>query len=107
MAQAFLGLIALFCSLSFASPAYAIAPEPAPKWVQLNSEQQKILAPLANDWDGAGFTDFRRKKWMGIAKRYPSMNPEEQQKLQTRMREWASLTQEQRRRARETFKTID
>lgn len=105
MAKAFLGVIALAFSLSFASPALAVTADPAPKWAQLNSEQQTVLAPLANDWDG--FTDFRKKKWIGIAKRYPSMRPEEQQNLQRRMRAWSSLTQEQRRRARETFKTID
>jgi hypothetical protein len=105
MAKAFLGVIVLALSLSFTCPALAAKPEPAPKWAQLNSEQQKTLAPLAHDWDG--FTDFRKKKWVGIAKRYPGMQPAEQQRLQTRMREWASLTTDQRRRAREGFKNFE
>jgi len=68
MAQARIGIIALSLSLFLACPAYAIAPaDPAPKWAQLNSEQQAVLAPLAKDWDD--FTDFRKKKWIGIAKR--------------------------------------
>jgi hypothetical protein len=102
MAKAFL---AIAFSLALACSAHAVAPEKAPKWAQLNSQQQAILAPLGKDWDS--LSDFRRKKWLGIAKRYPDMKPEEQQRMQTRMREWASLTPQQRRLARENFKKIE
>ena len=98
-------LLAIALCLSLVCSAHAVAPEKAPKWAQLNSEQQVILAPLAKDFDG--LTDFRRNKWIGIAKRYPKMTPDEQQRVQMRMREWAGLTREQRRLARENFKNIE
>jgi hypothetical protein len=102
MAKALFGIVAW---LAFAVPAFAIAPHPAPKWVQLDSQQQEILAPLAKDFDS--LTDFRRNKWILIAKRYPSMKIEEQQRLQTQMRAWAGLSQQERRLARENFKKIN
>jgi hypothetical protein len=102
MAKALLGIVVW---LALACSAYAIAPEPAPKWAQLNSQQKEVLAPLSKDFDS--LTDFRRKKWVGIARRYPTMKPEEQQRLQTQMRTWAGLSQDERRRARENFKKIN
>ena len=33
---------------------------------------------------------FRRKKWIGIAQRYPEMTPIEQASMQRNMREWAT-----------------
>ena len=47
-----------------------------------------------------------RKKWVGIANRYPKMTPKEQQRLQKRMRDWAALTPEQRRAAREKYQRL-
>jgi hypothetical protein len=48
----------------------------------------------------------KKKKWLGIAKRYPGMTPEEQQRTQLQMRDWYSLTPEQRELIREKYKTI-
>lgn len=75
-----------------------------PAWAELTAEQQKVLAPLRADWD---WLDRERKlKWVGIAKRYPAMKPQEQARVQRRMQAWAKLTPEQRRQARETYKQI-
>jgi hypothetical protein len=103
MAKALLAGITLW--LALACPAYAIAPEPAPKWAQLSSQQQEVLAPLAKEFDT--LTTFQRKKWVLIARRYPTMKPEAQQRLQTQMRTWAGLSQQERRIARENFKKIN
>ena len=73
-----------------------------PNWSELNPQQKQILAPLANDWDG--LESFRRKKWLGIAKRYPAMTPEQQQRVQVQMKPWSSLAPEERNAARERFK---
>lgn len=75
-----------------------------PAWAQLTAEQQQILAPLKTDWDAL---DRERKlKWIGIAKRYPAMKPQEQERVQRRMQAWAKLTPQQRRQARETYKLL-
>jgi Protein of unknown function (DUF3106) len=88
------------------------APKPAakpkanvrPMWAELNAEQQKILAPLKADWEM--LEPERRRKWIGIAKRYPTMKAQEQERIQRRMQTWAKLSPEQRRQARETYKQI-
>jgi len=48
----------------------------------------------------------RKRKWLGIAKRYPKMSVEEQSKVKRRMQDWAKLSPEQRRTAREGFKSL-
>ena len=84
------------------APAKATVARPA--WGELTSEQQTVLAPLKADWDAL---DRERKlKWLGIAKRYSGMKPEEQGRVQKRMQAWAKLTPQQRRQARETFKQL-
>ena len=70
-------------------------------WNELSPAQRQALAPLAGDW--AKFDAARRKKWLEIAHRYPAMKPAEQQRTQQRMREWLSLTPEQRRTARDSY----
>jgi hypothetical protein len=73
----------------------------SPKWIELSAQQREALKPLAGDWDKLDET--RRNKWMVVAKRYPTMKPEEQKRLQARMADWARLTPEQRQVARENF----
>jgi len=70
----------------------------------LSEQQKQVLAPLAPEFDS--MTEFRREKWVRIARRYPMMKPDEQQRLQTQMRTWAGLSQEQRRVARENYKKL-
>lgn len=82
----------------------AAADKKQPDWTQLAPEQQQILAPLSSEWNN--FDDRRRKKWLLLAKRYPKMTPEEQQRLQTQMKDWAKLTPDQRRIARENYKKL-
>ncbi|MDP1653499.1 MAG: DUF3106 domain-containing protein [Rhodocyclaceae bacterium] len=87
------------------SPAQAVVPELGqPAWIELTQEQKQILAPLARDWDK--MEAFRKKKWLGIAKRYPTMKPEEQARVQRRIKDWASLTPEQRTQARVQYKNL-
>lgn len=75
-----------------------------PRWVALMPEQKVILAPLEKEWDK--MESYRRKKWLGIAQRYPDMSPAEQASMQRNMREWARLAPEERKAAREKFKTL-
>ena len=89
-----------------ANPAHAgvIPPLKQPKWAELTPQQRETLAPLSGEWDK--LESYRRKKWLGIAQRYPAMSVEEQQRVQRRMKDWASLTPEQRKQAREQYKTL-
>lgn len=75
-----------------------------PLWSELAPKQQAVLAPLAAEWDKLDTT--RRKKWVAIANRYPKMKADEQQRLQSRMQDWAALTPAQRRVARENFQSL-
>lgn len=80
-----------------------IATPPQPAWSELTVQQKIVLAPLSDDWDS--LESFRRKKWLGIAARFFSMNPEEQRRIQRQMQEWGKLTPEERQMARENFRT--
>jgi hypothetical protein len=98
-------LAALTLGLCLALSSLAAAAEKKqPDWSQLTPAQQQILAPLASDWNN--FDNRRRKKWLLTAKRYPTMKPEQQQRMQKRMQNWAKLTPEQRRIARENYKKL-
>lgn len=72
-----------------------------PLWAELTPVQQQALAPLAGEWDK--MDGFRKKKWLAIGNKYASMKPDEQQRVQERMRDWVKLTPEQRRIARESY----
>lgn len=101
--QRVLAAVALIVCL--AAPLTGIAaPVATPAWAELSQDQRTVLAPLANDWDDMEF--WRRGKWVEIAQRYPTMSPEEQLRIQDRMRAWAKLTPEERRAARHIFKNV-
>lgn len=106
MARAFLSiaaavalLVALTCPVGAAVPSLK-----QPKWVELSPQQREILAPLSLEWDK--LETFRRKKWLGIARRYPSLSPPEQQRMQRRMQAWVKLSPEERTQVREQFKNL-
>jgi len=103
MAKALLGIALSLClGISF---AHAQTAKQSPPWSQLTQEQQGILAPIQGEWDK--LDPPRKRKWLGIAQRYPKMKREEQERLQRRMQEWASLTPAQRQAAREKYKEFE
>jgi hypothetical protein len=75
-----------------------------PAWSELSAEHQRILAPLKPEWDSLG--PARKRKWLGIAQRYPEMTAQAQERVHKRMAKWASLTPEQRRQVRERYREI-
>ena len=106
MARARFGLI-FAVALWLAAPsvhAGITLPLSQPSWAELNVEQKRILAPLSGEWDK--MEGFRRKKWIGIAQRYPSLSADEQIRMQRRMTDWAKLTPDERKRAREKYKAL-
>lgn len=94
--------VALAC---ISMPGYPfVPPQSQPSWSELNARQKIILAPLAGTWDA--MDAFRRKKWLAIAQRYPAMGQEEQIRTQRHMAEWVKLTPEERKLAREKYKSM-
>ncbi len=94
-------------ALWLASPlgrADIVPPLPQPSWAELSPEQKQILNPLASEWNK--MDGFRRKKWLGIAQNYRSMNADEKTRMQRRMTDWAELTPDERKRAREKYKSL-
>lgn len=87
-------------------PAPSIAAKPAPlagkpMWKDLSPPQQVALDPLKGEWDR--MESVRKQKWLDIANRYSSMKPDEQVRMQERMRAWTRLTPDERRVARENY----
>lgn len=78
----------------------AVAPEKI-MWKDLTLAQQQALEPLAGEWDG--IEPIRKQKWLGIAKRYARMNPDEQARVQRRMREWVGMSPDERRQIRQNY----
>lgn len=70
-------------------------------WSELKPLQQKSLAPLVGTWNS--LPDGQRRKWLALAQNYPNLAATEQQKLHSRMAEWAALKPKEREQARLNF----
>lgn len=82
-----------------AAPATTARPaEVGTKWSELTPAQRASLKPLERDW--STIEADRKRKWMDIAGRMPSMPPAERERVQARMTEWARLSPQQRGQAR-------
>ena len=75
--------------------------KPDGTWEGLKPAQQKILKPLESDWDY--MSPDSRKKWIQVANIYPKMSGQDQERLQSRMGSWSSLSQKDRRLARDNY----
>jgi Protein of unknown function (DUF3106) len=70
-------------------------------WSALKPAQREALKPLERDW--ASIDGLRKRKWLEIAERYPSLSAQDQARLQARMTEWARLTPLERGQVRLNF----
>lgn len=84
-----------------AKPVVAPIAMEKPLWKDLSAAQQRALDPLKGEWDK--LEGLRKQKWLEIANRYNGMKPDEQVRVQERMRDWVRLTPDQRRMVRENF----
>ncbi len=89
---------------SFSLPAHALITFKPTPWTELSSEQKQILAPLARDWNSLDLQ--RQTKWLLIAQRYGSFTPDEKARMQERMKEWAHLSPNDRKLARDSFTSV-
>lgn len=92
----------LSAGTAWSTPDSPAVTPPQPSWSQLNAEQKRILAPLAGDWNK--MENYRRQKWLDIARRYPKLSPNEQARMQRRMQTWQSMPAEDREKARTQYK---
>lgn len=76
----------------------------AGRWSQLTPLEQSVLAPLQEDW--TELNKDQRAKWFDLAQRFHSLLPDEQQRIQTRMVDWARMSPAERGAARLNFQEI-
>lgn len=67
----------------------------------MDSAQQKALAPLSKSWDS--LSEGQKRKWISIARTYRELPAADQEKMHSRMVEWAALTPKDRELARLNF----
>ncbi len=89
--------------VSCAAALYLSAARAQP-FSELNAAEQSVLRPLAGEWDAMNVT--RKKKWRELAVKYPTLSPEEQQRLSARMQGWSRMSPDDRRAARDQFREI-
>ena len=70
-------------------------------WSRLSASQQTALQPLAARWDEMG--EAQKQKWLSLSRNFHTLPPAEQDRVHSRMTEWAALSAQQRTQARITF----
>lgn len=70
-------------------------------WHQLTPTQQQALQPLAGTWES--ISEAQKRKWLAVSQNYPSLSPEGQATMHSRMNEWVNLSSSQRAEARLNF----
>ena len=66
-----------------------------------HQEQQRVLAPLAAEWDT--LRPWQREKMLDIAHDYPRMTPQQQERVQQRLNKWSRMTPYERENARKKY----
>lgn len=84
-----------------AAPIAAATAPTKPLWKELTPAQQASLRPLAANW--STIDEPQKRKWIALSNNHATLPAAEQQKMHSRMAEWASLSQQQRTQARMNF----
>lgn len=74
---------------------------PVQTWALLSDEQRKVLSPLGSEWDT--LRPWQREKMLDIAKDYPKMDVQKQQRVQKRLNSWSRMTPYERENARTRY----
>lgn len=80
----------------------SLLPLAQPLWSELAPAQRGVLAALEAQWNALPRTS--KRSWLQLADQVPAMKPAEREKALARIREWAALTPEQRRLARNNYR---
>jgi len=73
-----------------------------PLWSELSAFQRETLAPLEPNWNSLPLA--KKRAWLALTEKMPGMSPAARAKAQVRIREWAALSPEQRRMARNNYR---
>ncbi len=103
----FLTCTVLTISLTASSFSIAQGVMPSnPSWYSLTNSQKETLASLQEDWSTLSVE--QRSKWVQLANRYEKLPETDQERLKSRMSDWAKLSPNDRRLARANFiKSLD
>lgn len=99
--------LSVLCALTLgvgAALAQVAPAAPGPAWKDLSAGEQKVLAPLQGQW--SAIDALRKQKWRDIAALYPNLPTPQQDRLRSRMAEWAAMTPAQRNAARLNYEEI-
>lgn len=80
----------------------SLLPLVQPLWSDLTPSQQAVLAPFESQWNT--WSAQEKLTWVSLADKLPGMAPKAQERARARIREWAALTPEQRRIARQNYR---
>lgn len=80
----------------------SLLPLVQPLWSDLTPAQQEVLAPFEPQWNS--WSAQEKLTWVSLANKLPGMAPKAQERARARIREWAALTPEQRRTARQNYR---
>jgi len=101
------GIFGVF-NLSFAqvndvtpSKVASAAMPSSPNWQELSAAQQQALSPLVQLWPS--MTAPHKRKWLAVSQSFAQLSADDRLTIQSRMREWAALTAQQRAAARLNF----
>ncbi|MEY4317595.1 MAG: hypothetical protein RI902_1403 [Pseudomonadota bacterium] len=72
-----------------------------PEWQDLTAAQKQALAPLTKLWPS--MTEAHKRKWLALSQNFAQLPEADKNTLQSRMREWAALSSQQRAQARLNF----
>ena len=82
-------------------PLSAAALAARPAWTELTPSQQRALGPLAGRW--TEISEQQRRKWITLSQNFHKLPAPEQEKLHSRMTDWAAMSVQQRNQARLNF----
>jgi hypothetical protein len=80
----------------------SLLPLAKPLWSDLKAAQQVTLAPFAEGWNALPLEE--KRAWVALANNYPKLTAAQQAKASERIHEWARLTPEQRKLARQNYR---
>ncbi|SDK51483.1 Protein of unknown function [Methylophilus rhizosphaerae] len=70
-------------------------------WAELTAQQRTVLTPLKSEWDT--LRPWQREKMLDIAKEYPKMDAQKQQRIQRQLVKWSRMTPYERENARKRY----
>ena len=70
----------------------------------LSPDERRVLAPVEEKW--ATMPGYQQQRLITSARRYPSLQPIQKERFDSRIKNWTEMTPDQRRAARETFEGL-